>query len=166
MEYTIHHSCGHQGTIHVVNPRCLSRKDNQSIAMAEKRICHSCYQVACQDQAKERFGKLPEFSGSEAQQEFAKSVFQQLLAGMASNDPMVLGILAQDILDPCPLLDAWNGSPHRNVVPTKNWQWMILRGAYGSLLPKEVWSEVAKSDQAAMEALREARGLKLVPVSH
>ena len=164
MDYTIHHSCGHQGTIYIVNPRCLSRKDDQSVTMAEKRVCPSCYQVACQTQAQERFGpKLPEFSGSEAQQDYAKTVLQQLLAGVGS-DPMVRGILAQESLDPRPLLDAWNGSPHRNLLPTKKWQWWVLREAYGDSLSEEVWSEVAKSDQVAKEAQKNAGGIQKVPL--
>ena len=134
-DYPVTHSCGHHGTVYVVNPRCLSKKDDRSIHLAEKRVCPSCYQAACQDQATERFPEPPEFSGSEAQQEYAKTVLQKLLAGVASDDPLVLRIMAQKTLDPRPLLDGWTGSPHHTMIPGQTWQRMILNGAYGDLKP-------------------------------
>ena len=133
IDYPIQHSCGHSGTIHVHNPNCLINKEKREIAIAEKRVCPSCYQAACREQATDLFGELPEFFGSEAQQEYAKTVLQRLLAGVASDDPLVLRIMGQKTLDPRPLLDGWTGSPHRNLIPGQTWQRMILNGAYGDL---------------------------------
>lgn len=148
-EYTIYHSCGHPGVIHVGSKGWQTVKEKKLIAMGEKRVCPTCYQATCNAETQNAIDKLPQFSGSASQEKFATDILQRLLAGLSSLE--VAGeLLAQDVLDPRPLLDAWQSIGHRDVLTPagpRKWQYLVLRNAYPSFVkalpptPREAYSD-------------------------
>lgn len=148
-EYSICHSCGHPGVIRVGSKGWQTAEEKKLIAMEEKRVCPSCYQATCCAKIQKVADKLPKFSGSISQQKFATDILQRLLAGLSSLE-VLEALLAQDVLDPRPLLDAWQSIGHRDVLTPagpRKWQYLVLRNAYPSFVkalpptPREAYSD-------------------------
>ena len=148
-EYSICHSCGHPGVVLVANANWQTTMEKQKIAQGERQVCPSCYQATCNAKIQKAVDKLPKFSGSSSQDKFATDILQRLLAGLSSLE-VLEALLAQDVLDPRPLLDAWQSIGHRDVLTPagpRKWQYLVLRNAYPSFVkalpptPREAYSD-------------------------